>query len=115
MAKAWRHAESSARRFGGRPEDYLPIHHQMDEAKSAHAEANHRILFHSAYGVFLVEKLFGPTLTNSDGALVCVRDVAEQHVIEDLGFVPSLSDWLRHVEVQPWMMGVGTRKLEIVD
>ena len=115
MAKAYWHAENSARRFGGTPEDYLPIHEKMDESKSAHAEATHRIVFHSAYGIFLVEDLFGTTITNSEGTKVCVRDVAEQHVLDDLGFIPSLSDWLKHVDLQPWMTGMRTRKITIVD
>lgn len=115
MAKAWFHAENSVRRFGGRVEDYLPIHEKMDSTKAAHAEANHRIVFHSAFGIYLVEELFGRVITNADGRTVCVRDIAEQHVIDDLGFIPSLSDWLEHVQVEAWMMGLGTKKVEIVD
>lgn len=115
MAKAYRHAESSARRFGGCAEDYLAIHEKMDQTKMAHAEANHRIIYHSAFGIYLIEELFGTTIRNTEGKDVCVRDIAEQHVLEDLGFIPSLSHWLEHVEVQPWMMGLRTRKVQIVD
>jgi hypothetical protein len=115
MAKAYRHAESSARRFGGEPGDYLAIHEKMDETKSAHAEVSHRIVFHSAYGIYLVEALSGRTLRTSAGKIVCVRDVAEQHVLEDLGFIPSLSHWLDRVPVEPWMMGLRTRSVKIVD
>lgn len=115
MAKAYRHAQSSARRFGGAVEDYLPIHDKMDDAKSAHAEVSHRVVFHSAYGIYLIESLFGATLTNADGKTVCVRDVAEQHVLEDLGFIPSLSKWLEHLTVEPWMMGLRTRTVQIAD
>ena len=32
-----------------------------------------------------------------DGREVFVRDIAEQHVLEDLGHIPSLSDWLREM------------------
>ena len=115
MAKAYRHAESSARRFGGRAADYVAIHEKMDSTKSAHAEVKHRVIFHSAFGIYLVEELFGRVIVNADGREVCVRDVAEQHVLEDLGFIPSLDDWLRHLEVDPWMMGLRTRRIEIVD
>ena len=34
MAHALKHAESSARKFGGRAEDYLPIHNWFDESKA---------------------------------------------------------------------------------
>jgi hypothetical protein len=104
------HARSSARRFGGTPEDYLPIHEKMDSTKSAHAEVTHRCVFHSAFGIFLIEELFGQTLTNSEGKEVFVRDIAEQHVLEDLGCIPSLSDWLKEMPAQPWM--AGARKLK---
>lgn len=115
MSKPWIHAQSSARRFGGKPEDYIDIHEKMDSTKMAHAEVTHRCVFHSAFGVYLIEDLFGRTLTNSDGKEVFVRDVAEQHVLEDLGCIPSLSDWLREMPVQPWMAGARKRPMQIVD
>ena len=102
------HARSSVRRWGGKPEDYLPIHEKMDSTKAAHAEVTHRAVFHSAFGIFLIEELFGRTLTNGDGREVFVRDVAEQHVLEDIGFIPSLSDWLKELPSQPWMAGART-------
>ena len=115
MSKPLIHARSSVRRYGGRPEDYLAIHEKMDSTKAAHAEVTHRCVFHSAFGIYLIEELFGRTLTNSDGKEVFVRDVAEQHVLEDLGFIPSLSDWLHEMPAQPWMAGSRTRPIEIVD
>ena len=115
MPKAYRHAESSVRKFGGRVEDYLPIHEKMDETKSAHAAATHRVVFHSAFGIYLIEDLFGTVIENSDGKSVCVRDIAEQHVIEDLGWIPSLTDWLNEIDLKPWMMGIHTKEIQIVD
>lgn len=115
MAKALIHARSSARRFGGRPEDYLAIHEKIDSTKMAHAEVTHRCVFHSAFGIYLIEELFGRTLANSDGKEVFVRDVAEQHVLEDLGFIPALSDWLKEMPAKPWMAGQRTAPVVIVD
>jgi hypothetical protein len=115
MSKALIHARSSVKRWGGKPEDYLPIHEKMDSTKSAHAEVTHRCVFHSAFGIFLIEDIFGRTLTNSDGREVFVRDVAEQHVLEDLGWIPSLSDWLREMPSQPWMAGAKKMPLHIVE
>jgi hypothetical protein len=109
------HARSSARKFGGKPEDYLPIHEKMDSTKAAHAEVTHRCVFHSAFGIFLIEELFGRTLVNSDGREVFVRDVAEQHVLEDLGCIPSLSDWLNEMPAKPWMAGARTLKASDVE
>lgn len=114
MPKALVHARSSAERFGGDPNDYLPIHEKMDSTKAIHAEASHRCIFHSAFGIFLIEGLFGRTITNSAGTEVHVRDIAEQHVLEDLGFIPSLSDWLKEMPAKPWMAGLRTRPIELV-
>ena len=108
--KALVHARSSARKFGGVPDDYLAIHEKMDSTKSAHADVTHRCVFHSAFGIFLIEEIFGRTLANSDGKEVFVRDIAEQHVLEDLGRIPSLSDWLNEMPVKPWMAGAKTLK-----
>jgi hypothetical protein len=115
VSKAWIHAQSSAKRWGGKPEDYITIHERMDSTKSAHAEVTHRCVFHSAFGIYIVEEIFGRFVTNSDGKQVFVRDIAEQHVLEDLGFIPSLSDWLKEMPAQPWMAGQRKMQVKIVD
>jgi hypothetical protein len=115
VSKALVHARSSARKYGGKAEDYIDIHEKMDSTKSAHAEVSHRCVFHSAFGIFIIEDIFGRTITNSDGKEVFVRDIAEQHVLEDLGFIPSLSDWLREMPAQPWMAGARKMPIRIVE
>jgi len=42
-------------------------------------------------------------LTNSVGKKVPVRTIGEQHVQEDLGWIPSAADWLREIQPKPWM------------
>jgi hypothetical protein len=106
MAHPWHHALSSAKRWGGRPEDYLAVHAFFDDSKRCLADLRHRALRHHAEGVFLAEQLFGPTVTIT-GRLVPTRWVGEQHVKEDLGWVPTAQDWLRHLRVQPWMGRAG--------
>lgn len=115
MPKPMIHARSSAKRFGGHADDYVAIHEKMDSTKSAYAGVTHRAVFHSAFGIFLIEELFGRSITNSDGKEVFVRDIAEQHVLEDLGTIPSLSDWLKQIPVEPWMAGIQTKTFELVD
>jgi hypothetical protein len=116
MAKALIHARASVRRYGGIEEDYLPLHELMDETKKTHATVAHRAVFHSSYGVWLVEMILGRELLNSDGKKISTRQLAEEHVIEDLGFIPSLDQWLSNVELQPWMAGSKTKSIpEIVD
>jgi hypothetical protein len=107
------HAKSSAKKYGGKPEDYLAIHDFMDSSKQAIADVRHRIVFHSAFGAFVTEKMFGHTITNSDGREVSVRDVAEDHILEDLGFIPSLEKWLVNMPIENWMGGP-TRKTRTI-
>ncbi len=103
------HAKNSAKKHGGNWEDYIDIHNFMDSSKSAYASMEHRAIFHSAFGIFIVEKTYGVSIKNSEDKLVSVRDIAEDHVIEDLGFIPSLDSWLKNMTPQDWMFG-GRRK-----
>jgi len=105
MAHALKHAQSSARKFGGRAEDYLPIHNWFDESKAFLADFRHRALRHHAEGIFLAEKLFGVAIANSDGKQVPVRYVGEQHIKEDLGRIPTAQDCLLQIKPQRWMYG----------
>lgn len=99
------HSKSSVKKYGGSLEDYMPIHDFMDSTKSAMADVRHRAVLHSAFGIFIVEKVFGTHFRNSQGKDVSVRDVAEDHIIEDLGFIPSLENYMQNMQLQPWMSG----------
>jgi hypothetical protein len=97
MGHCYHHALSSARKWGGGPEDYLPLHQWFDESKSITADFRHRALRHHAEGIF------GATITVATGRVVPVRLIGERHVIEDLGFIPSFADWVRCIRAEPWM------------
>ena len=98
------HAQSSVRRFGGKVEDYVVIHDWLDGTKELFADFRHRALRHHSQGVFECERVFGPTITNSDGRVVPVRYIAERHIQEDCGgIVPSVSDWLSRIRPDTWM------------
>lgn len=103
--KPFIHARNSVRRYGGVESDYIEIHNFFDSTKSAWADVRHRAVLHSTFGIFLVEQLFGVTLTNSDGKVISVRDVAEDHVIEDCGFIPTIEKWLHNIPMESWMRG----------
>lgn len=108
--KPYIHAKNSVKRYGGKIEDYMPIHDFFDSTKSAFADARHRAILHSSFGIFLVEKVFGTTMTNSDGKVVSVRDIGEDHVIEDLGSIPTIEQWLCNLPIQDWMLAKGQGK-----
>lgn len=133
MAHPWFHSVSSSRNFGGIPDDYLELHSFFDSSKESFGDFRHRSLYHHTAGIFLAERIFGPTLTLStcsrcgfetdhvihdpdyrpqmeEGAVhqfeakvVPTRPVAEQHVIEDLGRLVTVQDWLVEMTPRPWM------------
>ena len=105
MAHPYHHALSSVKKWGGSPEDYQPIHDWFDESKAHMADFRHRALRHHSEGIFMAEKIFGATIVNSDGRVVPVRYIGEQHVTEDMGRIPSVNDWFRQIKVQSWMYG----------
>lgn len=103
--KPYIHAQNSVRRYGGVPEDYIKIHDFFDSTKAAFADVRHRAILHNSFGIFLVEKVFGTTITNSDGKVVSVRDIGEDHVMEDCGAIPTIEQWLKDLPVKGWMGG----------
>ena len=103
------HSNASAVKWGGKPEEYLHIHNFIDSSKAHFADMRHRALLHSSFGIYLCEQVFGITFVNSAGKVVSVRDVAEAHVIEDLGKIPSVQDYLQHMTLEPLMSGAVTR------
>lgn len=105
MAHPYHHALSSVKKWGGEVKDYLAIHSWFDESKAFWADFRHRAPRHHAEGIFLCERLFGPTLTNADGRVIPVRWVGEQHVREDLGRIPTAADWLKAIRPEYWMGG----------
>lgn len=103
--KPYHHARNSVKNHGGKPEDYQRIHDFIDSSKAHLADIRHRAMLHSTFGIFLAEQVFGTYIVNSDGHKVMVRDIAEEHVIEDMGRIPPVADWLRSMPIEEWMMG----------
>lgn len=104
------HARISVKTHGGKLEDYMAIHEFIDHSKSSVADVRHRAMLHSAWGIYLVGQVFGELMTNSDGKLVAVRDIAEEHVLQDLGFIPTMQDWLEKMPIEGWMSGTRKRR-----
>lgn len=104
MAHPYHHALSSVRKFGGSTGDYQKIHDWFDASKEIIADFRHRAMRHHAHGIFECERIFGTTITNSDGREIPVRLIAEQHVKEDFaGHIPSFADWVRAIRPERWM------------
>jgi hypothetical protein len=106
MANALIHSKSSARRFGGTPDDYLSIHIKMDCSKAYVADNRHRALTHTNFWIHEVMiPIFGYSIKNSDNKDVCIKDICEQHVLEDFGmkFIPTAQDYLENMSFEDWM------------
>lgn len=105
---SWNHAQSAARKWGGRPEDYIEIEEFIDSSKKIIGDARHRSVYHHTEGVWLCQRIFGRVLTiekNTKEVLVPVRLVAERHILEDLGWLPSPADYIKGMPMAPWMTG----------
>jgi hypothetical protein len=117
VSHTYHHAVSSARLYGGKPEDYQAIHNWFDQSKESMADFRHRAVRHHAEGIFECEKVFGITITVGQktlrflgmelkfgGRKIPVRLIGEQHVKEDCGgLIPSRKDWLGRIQPAGWM------------
>jgi hypothetical protein len=101
--KAFNHCKSSVRHFGGKEMDYHNIHAWFDDSKTHWSDHRHRALRHHTLGVIMCEKEFGIYILNSENKKVPVKSIAEQHIREDLGFIPSLQDWFKEITPRSWM------------
>jgi hypothetical protein len=88
--KPYLHAIRTARKFGGDPEEYLDIHEWFDQTKKNIPDMRHRAILHNSFGIYLATDVFGHYFRNSENRMVSVRDIGEGHVLDDLGFIPTL-------------------------
>lgn len=111
VSNSYHHAQSSARRWGGRPEHYLKVHEFIDGSKRAFGDVRHRALLHNTWGVWVAQEVFGPVLhvpfddPLRGDKLIPTREIVEHHIEEDLGFIPTPGDWLEHMNIVTWMGG----------
>lgn len=130
MADAFHHALSSAKKWGGEADDYLPVHNWFDATKRHFSDPRHRALRHHSEGIGLCIDVFGPAIEVSacskcgkgplhdshmsdefefnphpfTAKVVPVRWIGEQHVLEDFGRIPTAADFLRCMTIEPWMV-----------
>ena len=114
MAHPYDHARSSAKKWGGSPDEYVKIHEWFDQTKEWVGHSVHRMFRHHSEGIFECEKVFGPFFINSVGKRVFTRYIGEQHVKEDCnGHIPSAKEWLDNITEKKtplWMLK--TQKIE---
>jgi hypothetical protein len=106
MANPYLHAKSSAKKFGGLFTDYLEIHKKMDCSKAYLSSNIHRTLTHHPFWIHEVMiPIFGDIIQNSEGKIVSVKDICEQHILEDFGgkYIPTAQDYFENVELKDWL------------
>lgn len=114
----FKHAQSSAKAFGGNPEDYIALHDWFDETKAYTGDWTHRALRHHSAGIQWAIEKFGHSII-AGGKQIPTKLIAEQHVTEDCGFIPTPVHWLTALRKQPedWMLKTQkttTETLEII-
>lgn len=111
---SWNHAQSAAKKWGGEPSDYLEIEEFLDSSKKILGDVRHRSIYHHTEGVWLVQRVFGVTLDIQKGSRIVkvpTRLIAERHIIEDLGWLPSPADYIKGMPIEAWMSG--SRRKEV--
>lgn len=110
----WDHAISSAVHFGGDASDYILVHDWLDSTKQYTGNWTHRMFRHHSAGVQWAIELFGHTVQNSVGEHVPTKKIAEQHILEDCGFIPTPADWAKCVGNNPedWMLRVKKKNVQ---
>ena len=115
----YKHAQSSVAKYGGKPEDYVALHDWFDETKMFTGDWSHRALRHHSAGVQWAIEKFGHAIINSKRQAIPTKLLAEQHLMEDCGFIPTPKDYLLPLTKHPekWMLSVGKKtitKLETI-
>jgi hypothetical protein len=108
------HSKSSVKRWGGKVEDYLPLHELIDSPKATMNNNSVRVLTHNTWFAYqIMPKIFGYNIINSDGRSVDVVDISMLHIAEDfrMKFVPTPQDYLQHLQVQAWFNN-GVKELD---
>lgn len=109
MSNSYFHAQASVRKWGGTVDDYIKIHEFIDGSKQSFGDVRHRAMLHNTWGVWMCQEVFGRVIQieKAGGGTkpVAVREIAEQHIIEDLGRIPSVGDWLENMDIKAWMGG----------
>jgi len=110
------HSISSVKKFGGKIDDYICLHSWFDETKKHYPDMRHRALRHHSEGIFWCEEKFGTYIINSEGKMVPVRALGEQHIMEDIGFIPTIKDYLDNMTQVNWMYkpGEGRKVLKAI-
>jgi hypothetical protein len=105
----YKNAQNSVAKWGGSPEDYIELHDWFDETKMFTGDWTHRALRHHSAGVQWAIQKFGHAIKISTGHAIPTKLIAEQHITEDCGFIPTPAHYLSTLAKHPekWMLQAG--------
>lgn len=103
------HCDFSVNKWGGVAEDYEAIHKWFCGPVLQHESEQFRALLYHSQGIFTAEEVFGPIVANSNGRIIPVRFIAEEHVKLAVGRIPTAFEWLKEIQARPWMRRVGVK------
>ena len=90
----------------------MPIEEMIDSSKKIIGDARHRSVYHHTEGVWLMQRIFGTTITVGKKQIP-VRLIAERHIIEDLGWLPSPADYIKNMPLATWMSGAQRKEMDL--
>lgn len=106
------HARLSAKIYGGTYEEYMPLHEALNQVRDVWSDQTSQCILHNIWGVALLVRKFGPTMTLSTGKVLSTRLVLESHVVQDLGHIPTVAEAMADIKVRSWMY-TKARKLSV--
>lgn len=117
MVKPLVHSKLSVKKYGGCVDDYMTIHNFLDSSKAHVPDMRHRAMLHNSFGIYLCEMTVGDYFKNSEGHLISTRDIGEEHIIQDMGRIPTVQDYLDGMPIYDWLGGrpLKTTTLFMVD
>lgn len=92
------YAAAHQRHFGGPLAPYLAVHTLLDSTRAHLADRRHQRLLHNTWGIELVVELLGARCGGAS-----TREIAQLHVLDDCGRIPSVDECLAGIAFAPWM------------
>lgn len=106
------HCRLSAMIYGGDPEEYMALHASMNQVRDVLPDQRGQCILHNSWGISLLLRKFGETMTLSTGKKIPTRMVLEFHVTQDLGHIPTVAEAMEHIHIRSWMY-TKARKLSV--
>lgn len=94
----------SAQKWGGDWSDYQPLHQFLDWPRDHLPDSRHLRVLHNTWGIALAQQAFSLAYTRpSDGVALPLQTLVEEHILRELGTIPTLEACLEGISLTDWM------------